>query len=88
MGNRDDPFNFCVKLILNTNPCWYLMELDPKILSQLDEQVVAYLSECDAEVTKFVNSLGAKEIAALNIAVSQLGSSFDISKSIGFLKAK
>ena len=64
------------------------MELDPKISSQLDEQVVTYLSECDEEVIKFVNSLGAKEIAALNIAVTQLGSSFDISKSIGFLKSK
>jgi len=64
------------------------MELDPKISCQLDEEVIAYLSECEDDIKQFVNSLGAKEIAALNIAVSQLGSSFDLSKSIGYLKSK
>ena len=39
-------------------------------------------------VIDFVNSLDAASIIALNVAVEQLGSSFDIEKSIGFMEWK
>ena len=64
------------------------MVLNPNIAGQLDEATLSYLAACDSEVIGFVNSLGDKELTALKIAVSQLGSSFDISKSIGFLTPK
>ena len=39
-------------------------------------------------VIDFVNSLDTASIIALNVAVEQLGSSFDIEKSIGFMEWK
>ena len=39
-------------------------------------------------VIEFINSLDDASIIALNVAIEQLGSSFDIEKSIGFMDWK
>ena len=65
------------------------MELNGRVLEILEtETAEAILETADKEVIGFVNGLGDKELTALNIAVSQLASSFDITRAIGFLASR
>lgn len=47
-----------------------------------------YLSMENSEIQNYLNTLSEKEEIALKIAQTQLGSSFNIEKSIGFIKWK
>ena len=47
-----------------------------------------YLSMENSEVKNYLETLSEKEKVALQIAQTQLGSSFNIEKSIGFIKWK
>lgn len=47
-----------------------------------------YLSMENSEIQNYLNTLSEKEEIALKIAQEQLGSSFNIEKSIGFIKWK
>ena len=52
----------------------------------LGEVPAAQLREEGHRIDAFVATLDSKDIAALKIAVSNLGSSFDITKSIAYVK--
>ena len=66
------------------------MEIDKKIKEVLSDATIQCLNDHkdDVDIKDFINSLGEKEAKALNIAVSQLGSSFDITRCIGFITRK
>jgi hypothetical protein len=51
-------------------------------------QPVKISNEAQTEITNYINSLSKHETQTLEIAKSHLGSSFTISKSIGFLEWK
>ena len=61
------------------------MELKSNVIKVLGSDRVQNLPTGDQAVLEFLNGLGEKELAALCIAMDQLGSSFDIWKSIGYL---
>ena len=42
----------------------------------------------EAQIKKYKSELSEQELIVLNIAIEHLGSSFDISKSIGFMEWK
>lgn len=62
------------------------MELESKVIKTLGSERVQGLPTDDKSVLAFLNGLGDKELAAMCIAIDQLGSSFDIGKSIGYLE--
>jgi hypothetical protein len=64
------------------------MELESKVIKTLGSERVQDLPTDEQSVLAFLNGLGEKELAALCIAIDQLGSSFDICKSIGHLEWK
>jgi hypothetical protein len=64
------------------------MELESKVIKALGAERVQDLPTEDKSVLVFLNGLGEKELAALCIAIDQLGSSFDIWKSIGYLEGQ
>ena len=53
----------------------------------LTDEAITHLKlyDTDKDVINFVKTLDSKQLCALNIAINQLGSSFDIKKSIGFI---
>jgi hypothetical protein len=51
-------------------------------------KTVEISNEAQTEVTNYINSLSKHETQTLEIAKSHLGSSFTITKSIGFLEWK
>ena len=62
------------------------MELNSKVIKTLGSERVQDLPTDDQSVLEFLNGLGEKELVAMCIAIDQLGSSFDIWKSIGYLE--
>jgi hypothetical protein len=52
------------------------------------EKTVEISNEAHTEVTNYINSLSKHETQTLEIAKAHLGSSFTITKSIGFLEWK
>ena len=62
------------------------MEVEKPANELLGEAQAAQLRESGYGIDAFVATLDDKDIAALKIAVSNLGSSFDITKSIAYVK--
>ena len=56
--------------------------------SEKTEKTVEISNEAQTEVTNYINSLSKHETQTLEIAKAHLGSSFTITKSIGFLEWK
>lgn len=55
-------------------------------ISKLDLYVSKKLTSSDSRVQAFYNSLGPREIIAHSIAVEKLGTSYDVTRTHGFVR--